>query len=55
MYGYLAALDVERGIRVDRATPLGTVGRGPTGEVALYFELRVDGQPVDPVEWLEDR
>ena len=54
LYGYLASLDVERGARVDRDMPLGTVGRAPAGASSLYFELRVDGQPVDPVEWLRD-
>lgn len=44
LYGYLATLDVERDM------PLGTVGRTPAGASSLYFELRVDGQPVDPVE-----
>jgi murein hydrolase activator len=55
LYGYLASLDVSRGARVDRGEALGTVGRPPTGQPALYFELRVDGRPVDPLEWLMRR
>lgn len=55
LYGYLATLAVQRGARVDRQDILGTVGRTPTGPTALYFELRVDGKPVDPLEWLRDR
>ena len=31
---------------------LGTAGVSPTGDAAVYFELRIDGRPVDPVEWL---
>ena len=54
LYGYLSSLNVTPGTQVDRQTPLGTVGRAPAGPAALYFELRVDGSPVDPVEWLRD-
>ena len=54
LYGYLSSLDVTPGTQVDREAPLGTVGRAPAGPVALYFELRIDGSPVDPVEWLRD-
>ena len=54
LYGYLSTVAVRRGTHVDRQTPVGTVGRAPAGPASLYFELRVDGQPVDPVEWLKD-
>lgn len=53
LYGYLSSLSVERGARVDRHQVLGAVGRAPAGPAALYFELRIDGQPVDPVQWLK--
>ena len=55
LYGYLASLDVTRGARVERAESVGTVGQPPTGGPALYFELRIDGKPVDPLEWLRRR
>ncbi len=56
LYGYLASLAVERGARVERGDLIGTVGRPPTGAAArVYFEIRVDGRPVDPVEWLRKR
>jgi septal ring factor EnvC (AmiA/AmiB activator) len=32
---------------------VGTTGVTPTGASALYFELRIDGKPVDPVIWLK--
>ena len=54
LYDYLSSLAVERGTRVDDQTILGTVGRAPAGTSALYFELRIDGEPVDPVEWLQE-
>ena len=31
----------------------GLAGRNPSGNPSLYFELRVDGQPVDPLQWLK--
>lgn len=55
LYGYLASLDVTRGARVERGESLGTVGQPPTGGPALYFELRIDGKAVDPLEWLRRR
>jgi len=55
LYGDLQEMAVKRGGRVDRAQPVGTVGNAPTGPPGLYFELRVDGRPVDPLQWLKKR
>jgi murein hydrolase activator len=55
LYGHLSFLNVDLGQQVDRQTAMGRVGRNPTGDPAVYFELRIDGTPVDPVEWLERR
>jgi murein hydrolase activator len=55
LYGQLAAPQVEQGARVDRGQPLGTVGRILAGIPGVYFELRVDGKPVDPLEWLKKK
>jgi septal ring factor EnvC (AmiA/AmiB activator) len=55
LYGYLGAAEVQRGDHVDAGTELGRVGTAPTGPPALYFELRVDGRSVDPVQWLKPR
>jgi septal ring factor EnvC (AmiA/AmiB activator) len=52
LYGHLRSIGVERGARVDAQTPIGESGRNPSGNPALYFELRVDGKPVDPLQWL---
>jgi septal ring factor EnvC (AmiA/AmiB activator) len=52
LYGYLRDLTVGRGAAVTRGTPVGHVGRTPSGSPALYFELRIDGRPVDPLEWM---
>ena len=54
LYGNLGELQVTKGERVGRGQPLGTVGlSGDTA--ALYFELRVDGRAVDPLQWLAKR
>ena len=47
---------VKRGETVHAGDEVGRVGRPPVGtQSALYFELRVDGRLVDPVEWLKPR
>jgi murein hydrolase activator len=55
MYGQLGAVQVERGAKVDRGHVLGTAGRVLAGIPGMYFEMRVDGKPVDPLEWLRKR
>ena len=53
LYGNLLDIGVQKGAFVDAGQPLGTVGASLTGPAGLYFELRVDGQPVDPLQWLK--
>jgi septal ring factor EnvC (AmiA/AmiB activator) len=55
LYGYLDSIEVARGQHVDAGTSVGTAGRNPEGNPALYFELRVDGAAVDPLQWLRRR
>ena len=55
LYGYLDAISVARGDHVDAGTELGKLGVPPAGPPALYFELRVDGRSVDPIQWLKPR
>jgi murein hydrolase activator len=55
LYGHLLDISVARGARVARADPIGTAGFALLGVPGLYFELRVDGQPVDPLQWLRKR
>ena len=52
LYGHLAEAAVAPGARVRRGEAVGTVGLVPAGGAALYFELRIDGRPVDPLQWL---
>jgi septal ring factor EnvC (AmiA/AmiB activator) len=53
LYGYLASVAVQQGQAVDAGTDLGRVGSAPAGPPALYFEIRIDGRSVDPVQWLK--
>jgi septal ring factor EnvC (AmiA/AmiB activator) len=53
LYGYLAGVSVKKGDRVEPATTVGLTGRDLAGNPSLYFELRVDGAPVDPLQWLK--
>ena len=55
LYGHLLDISVARGARVSQGDPVGTAGFALLGVAALYFELRVDGQPVDPLQWLRKR
>ncbi len=56
LYGYLATVGVTKGARVDKGARLGTVGMAPTTATpTLYFEVRVDGKPSDPLQWLKPR
>jgi murein hydrolase activator len=53
LYGHLSTMEVQKGAHVEALTVLGRSGRNPNGVPALYFELRVDGKPVDPLQWLQ--
>jgi septal ring factor EnvC (AmiA/AmiB activator) len=56
VYAHASVLLVEVGEQVMRGQSLGKIGdtgslRGPF----LYFEMRVDGEPTDPEQWLRPR
>jgi septal ring factor EnvC (AmiA/AmiB activator) len=53
LYGDLLDVAVTKGAHVDRGQPVGSAGPLPSGGTGLYFELRVDGRPVDPLQWLK--
>jgi septal ring factor EnvC (AmiA/AmiB activator) len=54
LYGYLSDFQVHEGDWVEKGTPIGRVGdTGSFTGPKLYFELRVDGKPVDPEDWLD--
>ena len=55
LYGHLQEAVVTPGTNVSRGAPLGRIGLAPSGGAALYFEVRIDGRPVDPIQWLKRR
>lgn len=52
LYGQLSSSAVAQGTRVERGAVVGRAGRNPEGDEVVYFEVRADGRPVDPVQWL---
>lgn len=56
LYAHNDALLRDQGDRVTRGDAVASVGNsGGQGRPALYFELRRNGQPVDPGGWLQRR
>ncbi|MCC6991176.1 MAG: peptidoglycan DD-metalloendopeptidase family protein [Acidobacteria bacterium] len=52
LYGHLARAAVAEGTTIAAGEPVGDAGQTPTGASAVYFEVRIDGHPVDPLQWL---
>ena len=52
LYGHLSEATVAEGAPVKAGDVVGRVGLAPAGGAALYFEVRIDGRPVDPLQWL---
>ncbi len=52
LYGHLSESTVTEGSVVKAGEVVGRVGLAPAGDAALYFEVRIDGRPVDPLQWL---
>jgi len=56
IYAHASVLLVEPGEACRKGQRIGKVGdSGSLKGPFLYFELRIDGKPTDPVEWLRDR
>ena len=55
VYGHLDEVHVTKGTRIEAGTAVGSVGLDTAGRPSLYFELRVDGDAVDPLQWLKPR
>lgn len=52
VYSKLAEITVKQGEVLQSRERLGVIGKGSLRNAELYFELRVDGKPVDPQPWL---
>ena len=48
-------IDAEVGQKLLGGEPIGAMGDDASGKTALYVELRLKGQPVNPVPWLAAR
>ena len=53
IYAQLAELRVKGGQRVAAGDPVGESGQGGLEEPGLYFEMRYQGRPEDPLDWLQ--
>ena len=55
LYGHLReACRERRDERQPRRRRSGASGRSPAGGAALYFEVRIDGRPVDPATMAQE-
>jgi murein hydrolase activator len=52
LYAHLAEVSVEIGQKLAAADVLGTVGATSVEGPGVYFEMRFQGRPEDPAEWL---
>ena len=56
LYGYADALYKRSGERVEGGETIAAAGQsGGQQDVGLYFEIRRNGQPIDPRNWLRSR
>jgi murein DD-endopeptidase MepM/ murein hydrolase activator NlpD len=54
-YGHLGRVGVEVGVRVKRGEDIGRMGStGYSTGPHLHFEVRRDGEVVDPLQWLKE-
>ncbi len=51
-YGYNATLLVEEGDQIRQGQKVATMGEGPERKARLHFEIRRNGEPVDPRTYL---
>jgi murein hydrolase activator len=53
LYAHLAETSVQMGQKVAAGDVLGTVGASSVEGPGLYFEMRFQGRPEDPLDWLK--
>lgn len=54
-YGHNASVRVKEGEEVRAGQPIAAMGLGPGQQPMLYFEIRLEGQPLDPLTQLPRR
>lgn len=56
LYAHVQRFDAEVGERIERGDVIAAVGNtGGRSNPALYFEVRRDGEPIDPRDWIGQR
>lgn len=54
-YGYNASLLVKEGEKITKGQRIATMGEGPERKARLHFEIRRNGKPVNPQQYLPAR
>jgi lipoprotein NlpD len=54
-YGHTQSVGVREGDQVSAGQRIATMGNGPQGTPMLYFEIRVNGTPSNPLSLLPQR
>lgn len=54
-YAHNQMMQVKEGDMVNSGQVIGTMGKGNKGQPLLHFEIRKDGKPVDPLQYLPAR
>jgi lipoprotein NlpD len=54
-YGHNAFVHVKEGDEVRAGQPIAAMGTGPGQQPMLYFEIRLEGEPLDPLTQLPKR
>ncbi|MEM7432787.1 MAG: peptidoglycan DD-metalloendopeptidase family protein [Pseudomonadota bacterium] len=54
-YGYNASLLVKEGEKINQGQRIATMGEGPERKARLHFEIRKNGKPVNPQQFLPAR
>ena len=54
-YGHNAFVKVKEGDEVRAGQQIATMGPGPSQQPMLYFEIRLEGEPLDPLTQLPPR
>jgi lipoprotein NlpD len=54
-YGHTQSVSVKEGQKVSAGEQVATMGTGPQGVPLLYFEIRVNGAPANPLTLLPQR
>ena len=52
-YGYLSSISVREGQKVSSGQQIGTMGTSPDGRSVLHFEVRVNGNPINPSRYVK--